>query len=208
MKQSITELEKKYFENYTYGNNYPNSNIERKILESFSKKTLSSLKNDTEREYFELKSIYLKDLRKIQQKDNYLNGSELEKYFLEQFFYYFEGGYELKKTLDFIEKVESFYIWNHTSVKDKKSKYIDFKTIPIVPFISKFVKIPGNLKNNFICIFPDHKDKTASFHIYEKTNTFKCFGCGKSGGAVNFIEGYYGIENNKACKKILSLYNK
>lgn len=25
------------------------------------------------------------------------------------------------------------------------------------------------------CCFPDHKDKTASFHMYEQTNTFYCF---------------------------------
>jgi len=210
MKQSITEFEleqikKEYFEKNIIWNKCLNNYIEKQILESFSKEDLLSLKNNTEIKYFKLKSLYLEDLK--QEKDNYLNLSELEENFIEQIFYYFNWWYELQKTLNFIEKVENFYTWNHTSIKDKKTRYIDFRSIPIVPFISKFITVPWNLKNNFICPFPDHKEKTWSFHIYEKTNTFKCFWCWRWWWAVNFVEWYFWIDNKEACQKVLNIIN-
>ena len=33
---------------------------------------------------------------------------------------------------------------------------------------------------------PFHADDTASMKIYEQTNTFNCFGCGKNGDAIEF----------------------
>ena len=125
MKQSITEFEleqikKEYFEKNIIWNKYLNNDIEKQILESFSKEDLLSLKNNTEIKYFKLKSLYLEDLK--QEKDNYLNLSELEENFIEQIFYYSNWWYELQKTLNFIEKVENFYTWNHTSIKDKKTR--------------------------------------------------------------------------------------
>jgi DNA primase len=35
---------------------------------------------------------------------------------------------------------------------------------------------------------PFHKEETPSFTIYPKTNTFHCFGCGKSGDTIEFIQ--------------------
>ena len=42
-------------------------------------------------------------------------------------------------------------------------------------------------KHNRICC-PFHQEKTPSFTIYPKTNTFHCFGCGKSGDTIEFIQ--------------------
>ena len=38
-------------------------------------------------------------------------------------------------------------------------------------------------KNNMLRC-PFHEDKTASMKIYTSTNSFHCFGCGKSGDAI------------------------
>ncbi len=35
---------------------------------------------------------------------------------------------------------------------------------------------------------PFHADDTASMKIYDKTNTFNCFGCGKNGDVIEFIQ--------------------
>ena len=35
---------------------------------------------------------------------------------------------------------------------------------------------------------PIHEDKKPSFAVYPKTQTFKCFGCGKGGDVVDFVE--------------------
>lgn len=34
---------------------------------------------------------------------------------------------------------------------------------------------------------PFHREKTASFYLYIKTNSFKCFGCGASGDPIKFV---------------------
>lgn len=40
---------------------------------------------------------------------------------------------------------------------------------------------------NLIGLCPFHNEKTASFTVSPSKNIFKCFGCGKGGGAVQFI---------------------
>ncbi|MDR1674672.1 MAG: hypothetical protein LBR54_04400 [Oscillospiraceae bacterium] len=34
---------------------------------------------------------------------------------------------------------------------------------------------------------PFHSEKTPSFTVYKKTNTFKCFGCGAYGSVIDYI---------------------
>jgi DNA primase len=41
------------------------------------------------------------------------------------------------------------------------------------------------------CPFPDHADKTPSFTV--DANWYKCFGCGRSGDVINFVQEYFGI---------------
>src|ERR1700722_7817019 len=44
--------------------------------------------------------------------------------------------------------------------------------------------------NKAICPFKAHKngrENTASFKVYEETNTFKCFGCGRGGKLTHFV---------------------
>lgn len=51
-----------------------------------------------------------------------------------------------------------------------------------------------------ICPFPDHQDKTPSFSIYPRTNSYYCFGCQKSGTASWFkheMERIYGQIQNR-----------
>lgn len=49
------------------------------------------------------------------------------------------------------------------------------------------------------CPFPDHDDSTASFKIYDGLS-FYCFGCGRGGDVINFIEYYKGVDFNGALK--------
>ena len=70
-------------------------------------------------------------------------------------------------------------------LKEPESKY-DFdkiKQYPIKEFISRFTTI--NRKGQAIC--PIHREKTASLHIYEKTNSWFCFGCQKGGSIIDFM---------------------
>ena len=58
-------------------------------------------------------------------------------------------------------------------------------------------------RHNQTCC-PFHEEKTASFTVYPKTNTFHCFGCGVSGDSIQFIELYEKINKHQAILKAQS----
>jgi hypothetical protein len=63
------------------------------------------------------------------------------------------------------------------------------KTMMKIP-LKEFIEGQWSTKfhmNGCRCKFPDHKDKTASFHIYPITNTFYCFGCHHGGTLIDFL---------------------
>jgi DNA primase catalytic core len=55
-------------------------------------------------------------------------------------------------------------------------------------------------KHNKICC-PFHEEKTPSFTIYPKTNTFHCFGCGMSGDCIELIQLKENLSKHEAIKK-------
>lgn len=59
----------------------------------------------------------------------------------------------------------------------------------IVSIISEYISVTKQGKNFRACC-PFHDEKTASFMINPQKNIFKCFGCGKGGNAIKFIEEY------------------
>ena len=58
------------------------------------------------------------------------------------------------------------------------------------------------------CPCPFHKEKTASFTVYEKDGGFKCFGgsCGIAGDAIRFIQQKEGLSFADALTRINSIY--
>ncbi len=55
---------------------------------------------------------------------------------------------------------------------------------------------------------PLHKDNTASFKIYHKTNSFFCQWCKAGGRSIDFIKHFYNISTWEAIRKLLTLYKK
>ena len=41
--------------------------------------------------------------------------------------------------------------------------------------------------SNLIGLCPFHNEKTPSFHVSPSKGIYKCFGCGKAGGAISFL---------------------
>lgn len=73
------------------------------------------------------------------------------------------------------------------------------RDLPIVNVVGAFIKLkPAGTTMSASC--PFHNEKTASFHIFKKTNTFKCFGCGKSGSVIDFVMEYKKVEFMEALK--------
>ncbi len=63
------------------------------------------------------------------------------------------------------------------------------------------------ITKNGQCLCPFHEDKTPSLKIYQDTNTYHCFGCGKSGDTIQFIEDYEKITKHEAIIKAKGLIN-
>ena len=61
-------------------------------------------------------------------------------------------------------------------------------------------------KHNMLCC-PFHQDKTPSFVIYPKTNTFHCFGCGVNGDVIEFIQLKENMGKHEAIMKAESFIN-
>jgi DNA primase len=59
---------------------------------------------------------------------------------------------------------------------------------------------------NIICPFPAHKDSNASFGYNFSTDSFHCFGCKKSGRAVEFLANKHDVALEVAANRILETY--
>jgi len=83
--------------------------------------------------------------------------------------------------------------------------------INIKDVITRYATLQGgDGRNTFNCPFANHLDRTASFHIYEETNTYCCFGGGcpyNGSSCIDFVRDFFGIGADDACKKILQDFN-
>ena len=58
---------------------------------------------------------------------------------------------------------------------------------------------------NHLLKCPFHEDKTASLQVYPKTNTYHCFGCGKTGDVIQWIEDFEKCAKHEAILKAKEL---
>ena len=56
----------------------------------------------------------------------------------------------------------------------------------LVDLVSESVRLTKK-GNSYWCCCPFHSEKTPSFHVVPDRQIYKCFGCGKGGGAINFV---------------------
>ena len=91
---------------------------------------------------------------------------------------------------------------HHNTKEDLAKKK---QEVPIRDVVSHFVQLPYRARPGSLikCPFPDHNDWSASFMIYDKTNSCRCFGCNKGGSAVDFIMEMTGCSLGEAIKKFL-----
>jgi len=57
----------------------------------------------------------------------------------------------------------------------------------ITELVSSFVRLSKRSGSNMFGLCPFHSEKTPSFSVNSEKQIYHCFGCGKGGGAVNFI---------------------
>ena len=56
--------------------------------------------------------------------------------------------------------------------------------------------------SNYKALCPFHQEKTPSFLVSEKKQIFKCFGCGKSGNVITFVQEYEKLSFMETIKKL------
>lgn len=83
--------------------------------------------------------------------------------------------------------------------------YVDVAEIPIREILEKYASInkEEKEKDGFKCLCPLHNDNTPSFKVYEKDNTFYCFGCTKAGGPVDLVRMLLKLGSNDEAAAVL-----
>lgn len=79
-------------------------------------------------------------------------------------------------------------------------------TTNIVEVIGQFVKLKKD-GANMVGLCPFHNEKSPSFKVSETKNIYKCFGCGKSGDAINFLNEHENINYIDAIKWLANKYH-
>ena len=85
--------------------------------------------------------------------------------------------------------------YSHQSIENLKAE------IDIVEVISNAIQLKRTGANYKACC-PFHGEKTPSFVVSPDKQIFKCFGCGVSGDAIEFVKKYYNLEFIEAIEKI------
>jgi len=82
------------------------------------------------------------------------------------------------------------------------------RRLKISDYVGKFVQLkPAGSSASFMgrCPFPDHEDSDPSFHVYDDSCYFKCYGCGKEGDMLDFYCLMEGKETGDAVAYFASL---
>ncbi len=80
------------------------------------------------------------------------------------------------------------------------------ESVNIVDVVSYYVNLKRKGRNYFgLC--PFHSEKTPSFSVSEEKGIFKCFGCGKSGNVITFLQEIERLSFYEAVKELALKYS-
>ncbi|KKR05533.1 MAG: primase protein [candidate division WS6 bacterium GW2011_GWF2_39_15] len=71
----------------------------------------------------------------------------------------------------------------------------------IVSIVERYVKLKKAGKN-YVGLCPFHSEKTPSFNVSPDIQIYKCFGCGKSGDVITFIQEIEKLDFREALEKL------
>jgi DNA primase len=77
--------------------------------------------------------------------------------------------------------------------------------IDIIDIVGDFVSLKKKGQNYWACC-PFHNEKSPSFAVNPAKGIFKCFGCGKSGDAITFVQQLEGLSYPEAMKYFAKKY--
>lgn len=74
----------------------------------------------------------------------------------------------------------------------------------VVDVVSAFIKLKKEGQDYVTCC-PFHNEKSPSFKVSPQRGMYKCFGCGKSGDAIAFVQEYEQVGYPEAIKRIAAM---
>lgn len=80
------------------------------------------------------------------------------------------------------------------------------KDLPIEDILSRYIKLKRS-GSVLTANCPFHSEKSASFTIFSRTNTWKCFGCGEHGDAIAFVQKFNSIPFIEVVEEICKTNN-
>jgi len=81
-----------------------------------------------------------------------------------------------------------------------------FNRVDIIDIVGEFVKLKKR-GTNYIGNCPFHNEKTPSFTVSPTKEIYKCFGCGKSGRAIDFVMEHEKYSYPEALRWLAARYN-
>jgi len=73
--------------------------------------------------------------------------------------------------------------------------------VDVVETIGRIVQLKRTGKS-WVGLCPFHKEKTPSFHVYEDSGNYMCFGCLAKGDIITFYMNYYHHDFKDACERL------
>ena len=75
----------------------------------------------------------------------------------------------------------------------------------IADIIGKYVEL-NRRGNSYVGLCPFHDEKTPSFHVDAAKQLYYCFGCGKGGDSLSFVQEYSHLGFSDAVEQIAAMY--
>lgn len=75
------------------------------------------------------------------------------------------------------------------------------RRVPIESVISRYIRL-NTYGRNPIALCPFHEEKNPSFTVFPETGTFHCFGCGKHGDVITFLQEIEHLNFTQAMKSL------
>lgn len=191
----MQEIEDIYFELLFYNDlqkeykQKTNTFCKQEILKNMTDSEIAEIIVDKNRELYSIKEELKKEIKPYRwdcREILILLSKDIEEE-IEKIIKYLNFQLKLRDPLSTTESV---------SIDELKSK------IDIISLIELVTWTQINYTRRLIqCPLKWHDDSTASFKIYENTDSFYCPGCRRGGDQINFIEHYYWIDRKEAIKK-------
>ena len=75
----------------------------------------------------------------------------------------------------------------------------------ITEVVGGYITLKQKSAGDFWGTCPFHSEKTASFHVMPARQMYHCFGCGRGGDSLRFVQDHKGLPFNEAVRFLAEL---